>query len=76
MHDAKVRMAFAERLKTAMDRQGVTRYSLAKATHIAPGAVYYWMQGVREPSAESLRRICYALEISADWLLGLKGVDE
>lgn len=73
LRDADVRMALAERLRAAMDARGVTRHALAKAIHVTPSAVYWWAEGRREPSAESIRRVCYALEVSADWLLGLKG---
>ena len=44
---------------------------LAEAIGQCPSTVYGWMKGRSTPGAHSLKGICEALGVSADWLLGL-----
>lgn len=55
-----------------MGEREVERHDLAKAIGSSQSAVDSWFEGSRTPNAGSIVLICQALDISADYLLGLK----
>jgi hypothetical protein len=71
-----------ERLSAAMADKGVDakalaelldrlKYRTATGKSIDVRSVYQWCNGDHRPHVDALPYICIALEISADWLLGV-----
>lgn len=61
-----------ERLKLAMKRRGINQAKLAEETLVSPSTISHYMKGKRGIYYETLVAICKALNVSADYLLGLK----
>lgn len=64
---------FGQRLTSARHRRDYTQAGLAKASKINPTQIAHFEGDKREPAAENIRRLARALDISADYLLGLSG---
>jgi len=62
---------FRERLETIMHWTGWRPSEFAAAIGADKASAYGWSKGATEPGAESIRKICASLGVSADWLLGL-----
>ena len=65
-------MNLGENIKTARKAAGVTQKELAERLQVYQKDISRWETGVRTPSAEYIIQLCKALDISADYLLGLK----
>ena len=61
---------FALRLRTVRVSRKITQSELAELTGFSQNAVSSWERGV-DPGASALIAVCQALEVSADYLLGL-----
>jgi len=61
---------FATRLRTVRVSRKVTQSHLSELTGCSQNAISSWERGVF-PSASALAAICQALDVSADYLLGL-----
>ena len=72
---AQAAKLFRDRLREARKLQGFTQEDVGKGALMSRRAVQHFESGERRPSLENLRRLCLALHVSADWLLGLKEVD-
>ena len=64
-------MVLASRLRKAMEERGIDRTELRRMLGCSYSAVNAWVVGDRVPTASRLADICRALDVSADWLLGL-----
>ena len=62
---------FTERLKELLVMRGISQSELAKAINTTPTSVSYWINGKRQPLAESIYIIAQYLGVSSDYLLGL-----
>jgi len=62
---------FAKRLKFIRKQLGITRKELGKITGIDPSLISRYERGERTPTIDNLSIIAKALNISADYLLGL-----
>ena len=62
---------FSTRLKSILDKRGVTQRQLAQQIGVTEVTVSRWANCVRTPDADNVREICKALDVSADFLLGL-----
>jgi len=62
---------FANRLLWSRLRRDYTQVDLAKQAEIDQAQISNYEAGRREPNIENLRRIAQALDITADYLLGL-----
>ena len=62
---------FKERLKKARTRAGLTQAEAAQKCGFANDAVYRKYENGRIPTATTLAVVANALDVSADWLLGL-----
>lgn len=51
--------------------RGISQSELAKAINTTPTSVSYWINGKRQPLAESIYIIAQYLGVSSDYLLGL-----
>ena len=63
----------AERLAAAAHARGLTQQQLADAVGVARQAVSRWLNGKQAPEARYLARAAVALNVSADYLLGIDG---
>jgi transcriptional regulator with XRE-family HTH domain len=62
---------FSERFKMARRRFRLTQEQLATKAHLPISTIAQFETGKRKPSFETLRRLAAALDITADYLLGL-----
>lgn len=65
---------FTERLNSELKAQRVTKYALAKNCGLSKQTVCNWCDGVSEPKATQIVKICKFLDVSADYLLGLEDI--
>jgi len=63
-------MNFAERLNSLLILNNLSQNELAKRTGLTTAAICRYCRGNRQPSIDNLVRICDALNVSADYLLG------
>ncbi|MCL2847695.1 MAG: helix-turn-helix domain-containing protein [Firmicutes bacterium] len=66
----KQRPPFSEWFRSAVEAKGFTLYGLSRKTKMNTGNYYNWINGVSEPSLDSLLRISEALDCSLDYLVG------
>jgi transcriptional regulator with XRE-family HTH domain len=62
------------KLRAARIDKGWTVATLSAKSGLHKSAIGHFEGGSRRPSFENLRQLCFALEVSADYLLSLKGV--
>jgi len=61
----------ADRLRAARERAGINQFQLAKLTSIHPSNISMAESGLKDMSTHSLVVLARALNVSADYLLGL-----
>lgn len=59
-----------DRLKKAMDANGMKAVDLCEKTAIPKSAISYYLAGKSEPKSDRLYIIAKALDVSEAWLLG------
>ena len=65
--------SIGERIKEMRDIRGLTQQQLADKLGESSGRVIYnWEKGIARPDSDKISRLCIALQISADELLGCK----
>lgn len=62
---------FSERLRQILDRRGVSQDWLARQIHATPATVSRYLTSDRVPRGENVASVSSALNVSADYLLGL-----
>lgn len=62
---------YGVRLKQARQSKGLTQIELAEILGISQTSYQRMETGVHDMKMSSIYKICKALEISSDWLLGL-----
>ena len=67
-------MEFHERLRFAMARMAVTQAELSRRMGCTQNTIWGWVTGKHEPDADAIAALCKALNVSADWLLGMDKV--
>ena len=65
-------MTLGERIKTARKDRKMTRVQLGKDVGITEQVIYYFENGLRVPSVQTLTEIAAVLDVSLDWLCGLE----
>ena len=60
------------RLKRALTAKGISQRELGRRIEAAQASVSHYVKGKRLPGTVVLYKICKELDVSADWLLGLK----
>jgi len=63
---------FAQRLEKLMVDRDLYPSDIQRITGIKRQRIYEYLQGVNQPSAYNLKRIAEGLNVSSDWLLGIK----
>ena len=66
---------FGERVKQALKEQGITQKRLAQALEVQTSTLCEWLNDHNEPPMQTIVDIANALEVSTDYLLGLKDYD-
>lgn len=64
-------LAFSEKLNEIMNAQKIYPTELSKKSGVDRKLIYSYLNGVNAPSTNNLRRLAKALNVSADYLLGL-----
>ncbi len=62
---------FGEKLKALRLSMGVSQKVVSSALGLTRNAFTNYENGIREPSLETLKKICVYFDVSADYLLGL-----
>lgn len=62
---------FTERLIQARKDKNMTQKELAETLEISPTRLNYWEKGKAEPDVHYIFKLCDALGVSGDWLLGI-----
>lgn len=70
--DDELAAIVGRRLRIALAGQDKTAYVWAQLHGFAPKRVYQWRLGKALPETQSIPKLCRALGVSADWLLGLE----
>lgn len=63
---------FSDRLKIAMEIRGYSTTKLSETIHTAPSTIAMYRSGKRMPSIDILCLISKELDVSTDFLLGLR----
>jgi len=63
-----------DRLKNMRDERGFTQEELAKVSGVSEKQLWRYENGESKPTSEVIAKISKALEVSADYLLGLVDV--
>lgn len=63
---------FPEILKDLLAELGLNQKQFAIKIGVDPAQVSEWLHGKNKPGYDSLKAICKACDVSADFLLGLK----
>lgn len=64
--------AFSDRLKIAMQIRDCSVEELAATSYLTRSAISGYRSGQRSPNVDTLRLIAKNLDVSADFLIGLK----
>ena len=67
---------FAKLLKESMRSKNITQQKLASEIGVSRQAVSGYLRGKSSPNAVILARICKALNVSAEYLLGFRTCDK
>ena len=65
-------LTFGDRLKGLRLSKNMSKAEFEKCCDLSRGSVYMYEKGSRYPDGYSVAKICRGLNVSADWLLGLK----
>ena len=72
MSESSTDVVFATRLKEARESRSWNQAELAQRADMQPSAIAHFEAGRRKPSFDNVRRLANALEVSADYLMGVK----
>ena len=72
MSESSADIVFATRLQEARKSRGWNQAELAQRADMQPSAIAHFEAGRRKPSFDNVRRLAKALEVSADYLMGVK----
>ena len=61
-----------DRIKESRENQGLSKTKLAEKTGLTLSAISQFESGERDPSLESLKKLADALQVSADYIMGIK----
>jgi len=67
---------FGNRLRNALDSEGVSQNELAAMIDTDPSTISNWMNGKAKPNYYLLKRTAQGLGVSSDYLLGLAEGEE
>ena len=70
--DKIIDLTFARRLNQIMVERNLYPADIQRLTGIRRSRVYEYTQGVVQPSMYNLKRLAEGLNVSVDWLIGVK----
>ena len=62
---------FCYRLYEAMEERGKSVRQVSEETGIAYNTLVSYRNGERNPTMKTIRALCWCLDVSSDWLIGL-----
>lgn len=65
-------LIFAQRLEQLMIERQLYSSDIARMTGLKRQSIDGYVQGINQPSAYAVMCIAVALDVSSDWLLGIK----
>ena len=65
-------MEFIDILKDIMIENNLNQTEFAKLIGVKQSQVSEWLKGKSKPGYDNLKAICLALDVSADFILGIK----
>lgn len=65
-------MTVIEILKKLMEEKSLSQTALAKLIGVKQSQVCEWLKGKSKPGYDNLKAICEALNVSGDYILGIK----
>lgn len=68
----RTRDTIGDRIRTARKDSNLTQRGLALLLGTTENHIWIWETGRSKPDYENITRLCRALHVSADWLLGLE----
>ena len=63
---------FGERVKRSLKELGKTQKEMARALNVQPSTLCEWLNGHNEPPMQAIVDIAVWLDVSTDYLLGIK----
>ena len=72
MSASSAEIVFATRLREVRESRGWNQAELAQRAEMQPSAIAHFEASRRKPSFDNVRRLAKALEVSADYLMGVK----
>ena len=66
---------FGERVKQTLKENGIMQKELAKALNVQTSTLCEWLNDHNEPPMQSIVDIAKFLDVSTDYLLGVKDYD-
>lgn len=73
---SKINPVFSYRLRKALKLKKITQARLSEMIDVGVAGINFYCMGKQEPTVCNLRKICKALGVSADWLIGITDEDE
>lgn len=67
MDIAKIKDRIAKEIRAS----GMSQREIADRIHVHPSAITQYLNGRSAPALDTLARLCLALDVSADYLLGI-----
>ena len=64
-------MKFNEKLRMLIEEKNITQKQAAIDLNIAPSTMGGYVQGTSEPDFDTLKKILFYFNVSADYLLGI-----
>ncbi len=61
-----------DKIRELRINKGYTQTQLAKAVGVSKGVISFWENNINEPKASYLKTLAQCLDVSVDYLLGLK----
>ncbi len=72
MSESSSDAVFATRLRQARENRGWNQAELAQRAEMQPSAIAHFEASRRRPSFDNVRKLAKVLDISADFLMGVK----
>ncbi|WP_167630643.1 helix-turn-helix domain-containing protein [Listeria valentina] len=66
-------MTIGKKIAELRKKRGLSQSNLAKDLNVSTSTVGMWETNKREPDYETLKKITYYFNVSADYLLGIEG---
>ena len=69
-------MEIKDMILKLMIKHDMTQTDFAHRMGVRPSLVTYWVSGQRKPQVDTVKKMCKVFNVSADWLLGMKGDED